>query len=307
MKGRNVKVLACLAAVALVLAGAGNALAKAKGPCVSCHTMHNSQDGVSVTGTGPVEALLAYQSCYACHSGTNTGLDGLGVMNGTGIPYVFDSNGAPLYDNLDDSANSALAGGNFYWVATVDDTRGHNVLSTDDTTIDGSTVVQSYRFLLGIVGLEDEDWEFTKDATDHNQYKGSADTVDGSTISYLCCECHGQFHTAAGSNGESGAAPWLRHPTDYDMNGTLGTTEYLDYNVDNSYSIEAPVASTDVSAVKSAVLAGAGDAIVTCVSCHRAHGSPYEDLLRWDYSTMIAGNGSNTDGCFVCHTTKDDL
>ncbi len=47
--------------------------------------------------------------------------------------------------------------------------------------------------------------------------------------------------------------------------------------------------------------------IVTCLSCHRAHGSPYADLLRWDYDTMIAGNAGDATGkgCFVCHTTKD--
>jgi predicted CXXCH cytochrome family protein len=43
----------------------------------------------------------------------------------------------------------------------------------------------------------------------------------------------------------------------------------------------------------------AGDAIVTCISCHRAHGSPYYKLLRWDYA------GSISTGCAYCHTSKD--
>ncbi|TSA13704.1 MAG: hypothetical protein D4R73_00455 [Deltaproteobacteria bacterium] len=50
----------------------------------------------------------------------------------------------------------------------------------------------------------------------------------------------------------------------------------------------------------------AGIDIVTCLSCHRAHASAYPDILRWDYSTMIANGGSLSTGCFVCHTTKDD-
>jgi hypothetical protein len=48
---------------------------------------------------------------------------------------------------------------------------------------------------------------------------------------------------------------------------------------------------------------------VMCLSCHRAHGSPYNDMLRWDYDGMVAGNGSgggnDGTGCFKCHSEKD--
>jgi len=40
-----------------------------------------------------------------------------------------------------------------------------------------------------------------------------------------------------------------------------------------------------------------------CLSCHVAHGSPYADMLRWDYGTMVAGGGGSG-GCFTCHTQK---
>ncbi|MBE9486049.1 MAG: hypothetical protein KAT62_04405 [Desulfuromonadales bacterium] len=358
---KRLMVVTMLLSVVLLTFAAGNVFAAVKGACVTCHTMHNSQDGATVTTSGvPVEALLNEASCFACHTGTNTGLVA-GVMNGTGIPYVYNTS-EPAYPGTA-TVSPSLAGGNFYWVQT-DDATGHNVEgvkakdvtldneppgwdagynlngalnnslatwgttrltcagtngchgvhTTDeqfgavrgahhlvDTTIDGSTVGNSYRFLIGIVGNEDDDWEYTKTAADHNQYKGTSDTVDKSTISYLCAECHGQFHTAGSTNGENGTAPWLRHPTDLDMNTLAAGTEYKSYT---TYDPIVPVASTDVSVVKSAINAVAGDAIVTCVSCHRAHGSPYADLLRWDYDLMVAGN-SNTTGCFVCHTTKN--
>ena len=73
----------------------------------------------------------------------------------------------------------------------------------------------------------------------------------------------------------------------------------------------APVGSTDAAmgaagTVNSTVLQAAGDAIVTCISCHRAHGTPYADLLRWDYSNNCNAGSDNADcGCFQCHTTKD--
>lgn len=185
----------------------------------------------------------------------------------------------------------------------------------DDSTLDGSSVAKSYRFLKGILGLEDPEWEFQPTASKHNQYHGEARKADTATntktISYLCAECHGDFHSGAGDLGADGTiwgAPWLRHPTDLDMND-LPNTEYALYNEDKSYSVVAPVASTDVSVVKSSVLNGPGDAVVTCISCHRAHGSPYDDLLRWNYNEtgheMVAAGGAGNVGCFVCHTTKD--
>ena len=128
------------------------------------------------------------------------------------------------------------------------------------------------------------------------------------------------FHDAV----ESGAAsPWLRHPTDYDMGNLKNVVakEYQFYNEGPGggaaapYSTTAPVATdqTSITGVKSTVFVVADDAIVTCISCHRAHGSPYDDILRWQYnegnaSDIHAGGTGATGnvGCFICHTTKDD-
>ena len=178
----------------------------------------------------------------------------------------------------------------------------------DDAVIDGATTATSFRFLLGIVGLEDSDWEYQPIATEHNQYKGvdrTADTEnDTSTISSLCARCHNDFHNGAGEVSSTFTSPWVRHPTDFDLGNTGATSEYRDYGgVGNAYVVSAPVASLDVSAVKSSVTFTGDDAIVTCISCHRAHGSDFADLLRWDYSAVQAGAGGSG-ACFECHTTK---
>ena len=185
----------------------------------------------------------------------------------------------------------------------------------DDSTIDGSTVAKSYRFLLGITGKEDSDWEYRPTSTAHNQYKGKdrvddADVTGTNTISYLCCQCHGKFHNGNGNVGD--ASPWLRHPTDFDLARATGT-EYVYYNGSAgagtaTFSVVAPVASADVSSVLSTVtVGGSGNdtAIITCVTCHRAHGTKWDDSLRWQYSGMVAGGGGGNVGCFICHTTKD--
>lgn len=195
----------------------------------------------------------------------------------------------------------------------------------DDTPpLDGSTVAKSYRFLLGITGLECKDaghkWEYQPTSAIHNQYKGLDRTTDdyaGSeeSINYLCAECHGFFHSATNNGGNlatggtagtaSFVSPWVRHPTDFDMTHA-STTEYADYNgAGHAYNPIAPLASETVTTAISTITFGGTDAIVACVSCHRAHGTDWADLLRWDYSEMDAGQAvTPNEGCFICHTTK---
>ena len=173
-----------------------------------------------------------------------------------------------------------------------------------------------YRFLGGhsktaysstdryVEGIEDPNWEQNPDATNHNVYSGTSASYASEsglgtqhTITSFCAGCHRDFHSQ--TTDEFGS-PWLRHPADF----ALPTTgEYADYNPVDAYNPNVPVAWKNPSTpIRS-------EAVVMCLSCHRAHGSQYPDMLRWDYSTMIAhdaGAAAGT-GCFVCHTTKDDV
>ena len=371
----------------LVAVPVENVWARAQGPCVDCHTMHNSQDNAVMTtdGTEPNSKLLKAGTCAACHTGTNDG--------GNNIPYVYTAGGPTYSATGTEGTSNTLAGGNFYYV-TQNDAHGHNVdgitglaadatLTTppgfvtgfaaggdsakgqvgdtwsgqrltcagtygchgthdtsdpfqavsgghhgDDSTLDGSSVTQSYRFLYGILGEEDSDWEYQPTASAHNVYMGVDKTSDAiptsgdatRTISFLCAECHGNFHSGSGSAGAladsaSVGSPWLRHPTDFDLRNA-STSEYTYYNegtgTSNPYSVVAPV-GRDITTVGTGtidtVFNSNDDALVTCISCHRAHGTPYNDLLRWDYnsgtSVIEAGGGAGNVGCFICHTTKD--
>lgn len=158
-----------------------------------------------------------------------------------------------------------------------------------------------------VEGVEHAYWEHPDHTslTSHNYYKGvdksSATPQDEynlkttHSISSYCGGCHADFHSA----GETGtASPWLRHPTDIAL---PMAGEYLQYNPVTNYSLQAPVAWVNpgqATAVRE-------EAIVMCLSCHRVHGSEYPDILRWNYDEMIADGGSNEEGCFVCHATKD--
>ncbi|MFZ5760852.1 MAG: cytochrome c3 family protein [Thermodesulfobacteriota bacterium] len=178
---------------------------------------------------------------------------------------------------------------------------------------DGSTLAKSYRFLYGVKGLEDSLYEYRPTVNRHNKYYGvdrSSELEDGSgTVGKLCAQCHNDFHQGNGNiaSGSFGAGVWLRHPTNFDMGTAVTSSEYDDYNggsgTNNPYSVIAPVGTTSITdTINSTVYSAAGDAIVMCLSCHRAHGTPHAGILRWDYKSWPAG-GYN--GCAICHATKD--
>lgn len=348
--------------------------AKVGGLCVYCHTMHNSQAGMSMafeldltkpnatkSDTTPNNALLK-TDCIGCHQGTNTG---------TTAPFILDTRaGGPDYGTTGTDGDT-LAGGNFYWVSTGQDRTGHNVagLASQDlkhTNIppggsalvgdqltcagingchgselqsnqiiairgghhnndmsawnDGLSITTSYRFLDGIQGKEDSDYEYKPDSSHHNKYYGinsPGGTGNSGTISNHCARCHNNFHDNSSqiSAGTLGNNVWIRHPTDFDMSnaksqGSFDGSEYDYYNDTQNinprpYSVISPVATKDKTTTVNATVytsVGADDAIVMCLSCHRAHGSPFDGILRWNYKNWP---GTGVNGCAKCHTTKN--
>ena len=339
--------------------------AKVSGPCSNCHTMHNSQNGSSITDDeNPKESLLV-NGCVGCHS--SSGSETIVDLNGSQIPIVYNTGAYPA---------KPLAGGNFYRVAT-EDNYGHNVwgISDQDATLDlppGNTVtcgggsqatschhslaadpaLNTSAFATGkngcegchqhvkhhsddptsglpetaesgwfrglgghfgggnallVPGIESDDWEHTPSAANHNVYSGRDDdyelfTEDSNkppTITAYCTGCHQKIHKHW-QDGMKNApdSPWVRHPTDRLL---PETGEYSAYNPATNYNPTVSVGWIDITSPTRAT------AVVTCLSCHRAHGSQYPDMLRWDYEGMIAGGGgADNSGCFVCHSTKDE-
>lgn len=197
---------------------------------------------------------------------------------------------------------------------------------------DGFNVAASYRFIDGLKGTGNTAarWQ-NVDSTSHNEYFGSTNTLgtdtgtgcnrchvpgtqDGvssrmtfdstlaipnQTMSGFCTTCHGNFHSSGGgdiaSNGASGA--FLRHPSDYVI---PNAGEYADYTV---FNITAPVARPTLADAASAVVTPGTD-MVMCLSCHQAHATPHDGMLRFDYQAIVAGNTADKNGCLACHTTK---
>ncbi|MEC4685277.1 MAG: cytochrome c3 family protein [Nitrospirota bacterium] len=115
------------------------------GQCVNCHTMHNSQDGGPVVRDGPgvgwndsgvltggtpsstPRNKLLVAGCVGCHSSSSS--QTIISKGSSNIPIVFNTT-VPV---------NPLAGGNFYWLAQGDDTKGHNVYGIAGTDSNLST------------------------------------------------------------------------------------------------------------------------------------------------------------------------
>ena len=200
--------------------------------------------------------------------------------------------------------------------------------NTFDFDVAGSTPGKSYRFLSGVKGVEDDDWEYLATQTEHNEYYGrdvgyrdTQETQDKvETMSEFCASCHGNFHKTGLNSGEgismgSSSTPWIRHPTDlviptgspYGSYNTYMKDGADDYQTVRIARLEGALKTIGATANASGSTdISGGTAVVFCLSCHKAHASRYEDSLRFSYPGMVTGSATNAGkGCFACHTDKD--
>ncbi len=294
--------------------------------CLGCHTSSSNKTIINKGSTNipivyntsvPVKPLAGGNFYWVAQGDDTTGHNVYGIAGADSNLSTAPGKNPAACSNSCHETLAAAPGANNY---NRGGCQGCHVFTShhDDTTYPW------YRFLKGhgpspgitldpsrkdlgdyVTGVEDDDWE-QETAVDHNYYKGTNVTTytsDGTsltnykTITAFCSGCHSIFHGPVRNTddgmGSSGA--WIRHPTDV----TLPTTgEYAAYDPVTNYSAEAPVAWINPSSP------ARSEAVVMCLSCHRAHGSDQADMLRWDYSAMVLCSG-RTDGCFTCHTSKN--
>jgi len=336
-------ILFCISALSILLSFSEAQSMVTSGNCSDCHTMHNSQDGEPTayqlnSSYSGFEAnyfsneFLLISDCTGCHTSTGNST----IVNN--VPVVFNTGAFnnPLaggnfnYVRTDDANGHNVTGIKQQDAALGITPPGGSAMSSqltcageygchgnrnagkndytamegahheDDTAgITGTSAGLSYRFLKGIHGKEDSNWEQDNTNTSHNEYKGlTASSSNKESISYLCAVCHGNFHTWEGGASEVGTqSPWLRHPTDIELKST---DEYASYT---TYSMVAPVARPDPGSVADTTTVTPGTDVIMCLSCHRAHASPYYKMLRWDYKNTDISTALS--GCNICHTSKN--
>ncbi|MEW5772464.1 MAG: cytochrome c3 family protein [Thermodesulfobacteriota bacterium] len=336
MKTIHMLFAAILAGTLLVPAVARAAVT---GPCVDCHTMHNSQDGARFPGApeDDPKGHLTIKGCIGCHIGTGvTGapiIDGQynvdstaggtfkdggagGVVSDAGVHNVNVEGLLPTLGE-DDALTAVipgLTGGMNLGKGSSDPQdltcAGKSGCHGDATQADNDSGIRGfhhggktgYRYLqiadtqAAVAGKGAVDWEkaISSSATgaggEHNIYSSS--TTVG--INKLCANCHPNFHATA--NTQVGTN-WVRHPTDNTIPGAGdGWAATVNYR-------ENPFAFADISTLAPGTAYTTTNAQVACISCHRAHGTPYDDILRWDYSAQSAGSGIQA-GCLGCHNKQ---
>jgi len=184
---------------------------------------------------------------------------------------------------------------------------GGNCTEDDMRAISGGhhSVSGAYRMLYvngdPVQGVPADDYEKALNADPsngdlHNTY--SAETTDPS-ISELCAKCHSNFHGTPEDTG--GSSPFVRHPTDVTIPATWEIiSDFTDQWTNRPQAWrDHPLGFTNLGAGGQT----AANARVTCLSCHRAHGTANNDLLRWPYDSQDAGSG-NDYGCLGCHNLQ---
>ena len=342
MKKKMLTLTIMIACTAMVALFCGPAQAAVTGQCDECHTMHDSQGGVAMATGGPNSALLM-DSCLGCHTTTLTDPLGANGYPYVKLGSATDSNclaGGFFQTDVDTGDNNAnenhdigatadpagwITDENAWYTggtsgnsdglgcAGTNGCHGNQTDLNDMAAIKGGHHSPSaYRILYvgtdGVVGSGAEDYEealisaadpstFSLDTEGAGQNVNiySAGVSDPS-ISELCAKCHGDFHNESGTTDDVGSSgAWIRHPTDVAIptSWDIGTSSYpLDGN-DYKHN---PVG------YDGAVISDTGRRAI-CLSCHRAHGTANNDLLRWAYSTQSAGNEAEF-GCLGCHNKQ---
>jgi predicted CXXCH cytochrome family protein len=309
--------------------------------CVGCHSSDTSTtyydlDGCNVPvvlytgGSGPTSYLAGGNFYWVKEGLGNDDTKGHNAFFGEGDDYLAEAPGSVVSCGTDachqNLSNPARVGAGHPEVNGRYGCEGCHLKvrhhANDHTNGVSGLVGESggwYRFLsghssglgMGVEGYENGLWEAghpnlaVGNADNHNEYAGmvGADHTKnagfvqlGNIMTAFCCGCHGDFHIQEDEG-------WVRHPSDAVI---PDTGEYADTGgASHDYDPLSPVASPTVDGIPDGTVSPGTD-MVMCLSCHRPHGSPYPDLLRWDYAAQQAGGGGDDKGCFYCHTTKND-
>ncbi len=107
------------------------------GTCANCHTMHNSQGGVTMNGKSTPNIMLLRSTCMGCHA--MGGAEKVATLGSSKVPQVY---------HID--ASGDLAGGNFAYITGdkgtgASDAKGHNVIELNNPDSSFTTYPPGHR------------------------------------------------------------------------------------------------------------------------------------------------------------------
>ncbi len=275
--------------------------------CTVCHTMHNSQNGQPVNPAPDNNYLLVINSatdlCLSCHETENGSVWANSPLNPTtergsgnfafyGAPNINDApNGlmyplsgshgihncaAPSQNAGSDPVNATSPGGGY----------PSSLLSC--TSCHDPHGNENFRMLRGTGQLPGGEANFIYEAplAEGIPLTGAGESLTLHTAyqsgwSNWCANCHGLYH----ENSSIG----FEHPVDDHLSSDMITTyELYDGTVNPtggnpllSYLPHVPF--EDPSATSTSTSGPTISSQISCMTCHRAHGSSAVDMGRWDF------------------------
>ncbi len=239
---------------------------------VHCSACHYATDDAASGYSAEVLVQPKHLLCLSCHDAS---MD----VSGLNPPHVLNG-------------SKDLAGGSFT-PTLFSDNAGHNIQTVDMalglTPPGGAPLTQfnclschdahdngNYRNLKKKIN----DYVTLVEANGDPDYRAN---VYISGINDFCGACHEKFNNMSNSSGAGG---WVQHPVGINISGA----NHADF--DYWSRLTRKVTQAEYPSGNSDDIYGAQ---LFCLSCHRAHASPYKEALRWDHA-------KKPQGCLECHT-----
>lgn len=303
--------------------------------CSDCHVMHYSSShplsptpgpDTGIAPGGPFRYLLKTSPsalCLACHDArTDTpdvrGSHGNGYTRAAGQLNVQGDGVATEGTGHTMGSTAAPPGGT--WVnpgltcqnchATHGNAYYRNLV-TNPGTATGKTVTYmsgaTYTPPAAVQQLNTDPMAVHYDAG-NVRYRQTVTATNDFGLSEWCSGCHNDYHGPAGAAnmggsvfGDTGNAPWLRHPT-RDISMAKGVANK---RVNGTHWFSALASRVPVVSPSGTIpgLAGTSDNEVFCGSCHKAHGSTNRKGLLFDDETTAAAEDGTAlmPTCQQCH------
>lgn len=271
----------------------------------------HSLGATTVTPPGSADGALDYLTCTNCHDphGVESGFTTSAIAN-TYRMLRKEPTGSGGGVSPDSQAPFAIASTSSYigGISGLSGSGGnYNPIDSANGNPGGSGATAIWPMFQGAMT-----GTFATDSPNGNYYS--------SDIANWCAACHDNWHEANdGTNNAGGMGAqgdWKRHPVNNIIveAGAAGlsgaSVKIIDEtfpNYDETLAGQAVPVVSGSAANKTWYLQDGTADRVFCLSCHFPHGSPYYDLLRWNYTSAVSAGAQDgnavpvTRGCQLCH------
>lgn len=297
--------------------------------CSDCHTVHASKDGQASI---PNPYLLKYSGeiplCLSCHDGTDQNAPDI-ISNGTSsspnsvVTTQYSSkygSSAGLFQSDYLTAQSDFGhdlSGPVTAPLSTGFSRPSGLTCSDCHNIHGSgnyrnlvsdpnpSHAGTFNIVLGTNVSETVRVNVTAPNPAAAYDSGNVGLYTANNFRGWCTDCHDAI--AQDAQGTS-PAHFVRHPADVGIGGSYGHTalsNWLAGTTSETTGFGTSIGDSAVgiprlrygSASGSSSVTATGDT-VTCLSCHKAHGSAHSSGLTWPY---LSNSADSLSGCQQCH------